>query len=128
MTDIVKLHQQCELGIAEAQRWSDRLAADALAFEPGPGQRFAVLATHALDTIASLWESRLPSIPTETNTTASRQHSQVGEYLTSLQDEIQTLDAATDPDIDPSTKRMCKRITLEIELLLEEASRIGVKP
>jgi hypothetical protein len=34
--------------------WSDRLAADALALEPGAAQRFAVLGTHALDNIAGV--------------------------------------------------------------------------
>ena len=126
MTDIVKLHRRCELGIAEAQLWSDRLAADALAAEPGPAQRFAVLGTHALDTIASLWESRLPSIPVDTSTELPTEHTQFGEYLNSLRAEIQSLDAATDPDVDPSTRRMCKRIIFEIDLLRDEADRTGV--
>lgn len=127
MTDIVKLHQRCELGIAEAQLWSDHLAADALAVEPGPAQRFAVLGTHALDTIAALWGSRLPSIPANTNTELPTEHTRVGEYLNQLRTEVQSLDAATDPDIDPSTRRMCKRIMFEIDLLLDEADRIGVE-
>lgn len=127
MTNIVKLHRQCEIGIAEAQLWSDRLAADALALEPGAAQRFAVLGTHALDTIASLWESRLPAIPASGPTDGSREHARFGDYLNVLRAEVSGLDAATDPDVDPSTQRMCKRIVLEIDLLLAEADRIGVE-
>jgi hypothetical protein len=127
VTDIAKLHLQCEVGIAQAQHWSDRLATDALAIEPGPAQRFAVLGTHALDAIATLWESRLPSIPTDHNTKPSIEHARVGEYLQHLRNEVQALAAATDPDVDPSTQRMCKRIIFEIDLLFEEANRIGVE-
>jgi len=127
VTNIIKLHQQCEVGIAQAQYWSDRLAADALAIEPGPAQRFSVLGTHALDAIAALWESRLPSIPTDHNTKPSIEHAGVGEYLQHLRNEVQALDMETDPDIDPSTQRMCKRIMFEIDLLIEEANRIGVE-
>jgi hypothetical protein len=127
VTDIVKLRQQCEVGIAQAQYWSDRLAADALATEPGPTQRFSVLGTHALDAIAALWESRLPSIPTNHNAKPAIEHAGVGEYLQHLRNEVQALDMETDPDIDPSTQRMCKRINFEIDLLCEEANRIGVE-
>lgn len=127
MTDIVDLHRRCLLGSAEAQLWSDRCASDARSSEPGSGQRFAIVATHSLDSIATLWESRLPSIPHDDSETAvPRDRTHVGHYLNELRTEVTELDNATDPDVDPSTKRMCRRITCEVDLLLEEANRLGV--
>ena len=126
MTDIGHLYAQCQLGISEAQFWSDRLAADALALEPGAAQRFAVLGPHALDKIAALWESRLPLIPVEGASIPLREHAQVSEYIASLRSEVKALDAATNADLDPSTHRMCQRLICEIDLLSDDARRIGV--
>lgn len=127
MIDIVDLHRRCLLGSAEAQLWSDRCASDARSTEPGSGQRFAIVATHALDNIATLWGSRLPSIPhDDSESVVSRDRTHVGDYLNDLRTEVTELDNATDPDVDPSTKRMCRRIVCEVDLLLEEANRLGV--
>ena len=46
--------------------------------------------------------------------------------LNKLRAEVTELENATDPDVDPSTKRMCRRIACEVDLLLEEANRLGV--
>jgi len=124
--DIIPLHAKCQLGISEAQSWSDRLATDALSLEPGAAQRFAVLGTHALDKITALWESRLPSIPTDGISPPQREYADISEYVASLRAEVTALDAATNPDLDPSTHRMCQRLIFEIDLLADDARRIGV--
>jgi len=125
--DIVDLHRRCLLGSAEAQSWSDRCASDARSNEPGPGQRFAIIATHALDNISALWQSRLPSIPHDDSASVvPRDRTRVGDYLNELRADVAELENATDPDVDPSTKRMCRRIACEVDLLLEEANRLGV--
>ena len=127
MIDIVELHRRCLLGSAEAQLWSDRCASVARSSKPGSGQRFAIVATHALDNITALWQSRLPSIPHDDSASiVPRDRTHVRDYLNRLRADVIELDDATDPDVDPSTKRMCRRIACEVDLLLEEANRLGV--
>lgn len=127
MIDIAELHRRCLLGSAEAQLWSDHCASVALSSEPGSAQRFAIVATHALDNITALWQSRLPSIPHDDSASVvPRDQTHVGDYLNRLRADVIELDDATDPDVDPSTKRMCQRIACEVDLLLEEANRLGV--
>ena len=127
MIDIVDLHRRCLLGSAEAQSWSDRCASDARSSEPGSGQRLAIVATHALDNITALWQSRLPSIPHDDRASAvPRDRTHLGNYLDELRTEVTELANASDPDVDPSTKRMCRRIACEVDLLIEEANRLGV--
>ena len=127
MIDIVDLHRRCLLGSAEAQSWSDRCASDARSSEPGSGQRLAIVATHALDNITALWQSRLPSIPHDDRASAlPRDRTHLGDYLDELRTEVTELANASDPDVDPSTKRMCRRIACEVDLLIEEANRLGV--
>ena len=127
MIDIVDLHRRCLLGSAEAQSWSDRCASDARSSEPGSGQRLAIVATHALDNITALWQSRLPSIPHDDRASAvPRDRTHLGDYLDELRTEVTELANASDPDVDPSTKRMCRRIVCEVDLLIEEANRLGV--
>jgi hypothetical protein len=55
-----------------------------------------------------------------------RDRTHVGDYLHELRTEVTELENATDPDVDSSTKRMCRRIACEVDLLLEEANRLGV--
>ena len=127
MIDSVDLHRRCLLGSAEAQSWSDRCASDARSSEPGSGQRLAIVATHALDNITALWQSRLPSIPHDDRASAvPRDRTHLGDYLDELRTEVTELANASDPDVDPSTKRMCRRIACEVDLLIEEANRLGV--
>ena len=127
MIDIVDLHRRCLLGSAEAQSWSDRCASDARSSEPGSGQRLAIVATHALDNITALWQSRLPSIPHDDRASAvPRDRTHLGDYLDELRTEVTELANASDPDVDPLTKRMCRRIACEVDLLIEEANRLGV--
>jgi hypothetical protein len=127
VSDIIDLHRRCLLGTAEAQLWSDRCASDARSSEPGSGQRFAIVATHALDNITALWQSRLPSIPHDGSAlVVPRDRTHVGDYLHELRTEVTELENATNPDVDSSTKRMCRRIACEVDLLLEEANRLGV--
>ena len=127
MIDIVDLHRRCLLGSAEAQSWSDRCASDARSSEPGSGQRLSIVATHTLDNITALWQSRLPSIPHDDRASAvPRDRTHLGDYLDELRTEVTELANASDPDVDPSTKRMCRRIACEVDLLIEEANRLGV--
>ena len=56
----------------------------------------------------------------------ARDRTHVGDYLNELRADVTELENATDPDVDPSTKRMCRRIACEVDLLLEEANRLGV--
>lgn len=127
MIDIVELRRRCLLGSAEAQLWSDRCASVASSSEPGSAQRFAIVATHALDNVTALWQSRLPSITRDDSASVvPRDRTQVVDYLNRLRADVIALDDATDPDVDPSTKRMCRRIACEVDLLIEEANRLGV--
>ena len=127
MIDIVDLHRRCLLGSAEAQSWSDRCASDARSSEPGSGQRLAIVGTLALDYITGLWQSRIPSIPHDDRASAvPRDRTHLGDYLDELRTEVTELANASDPDVDPSTKRMCRRIACEVDLLIEEANRLGV--
>tara|TARA_A100001234_G_scaffold124099_1_gene108784 strand:+ start:1410 stop:1682 length:273 start_codon:yes stop_codon:yes gene_type:complete len=87
----------------------------------------AIVATHALDNITALWQSRLPSIPYDDRASVvPRDRTHIGDYLNELRAEVTELENASDPDVDPSTTRMCRRIACEVDLLLEEANRLGV--
>jgi len=117
---IAALVARCEAGRRQAEAWSAHLAAVALAEGPGPAQRLAIAGTHRLSRIADLWSARRPTIPLDppgdpTSTTVEPTAS-IGGLRAMLDDllaEAGAVLAATDPDLDPATRDLARRLSSE---------------
>jgi hypothetical protein len=128
---ISSLVDRCEAGRRSAEAWSEHLARVALEVGPGPHQRLAVAGSHRMDRIAGLWAARRPTIPSEPTPTAPETVGPAGSLdgletmLTGLIADADTLLTSSDPDLDPSTCDLARRIRSEAGDLLALHDRLA---
>ncbi len=128
MTTISEIAARCIAFRNEAEQWSTAMADNARELSAGDEQRFSVIATHTFDEIARLWHSREPSIPADAveQMSASGSADNVVAYLISTRNEVRNMERAIDRDVDSSTFRTCRRVLCELEMLIEDAQRLGL--
>lgn len=114
-----------------AEAWSEHLAQVALDVGPGPTQRLAVAGSHRMDRIAELWAARRPTIPMEATATSLRAVVIDGSLdglvpmLTELVAVADDLFEASDPDLDPSSRDLARRLRSEASDLLALNDRLA---
>lgn len=122
---IASLVDRCEHGRLRAEAWAAHLATIALDAEPGPTQRLAIAASHRMTRIAELWAERRPTVPLEpagggTTDTLPADGSMDGlvAELERIVADADGLLADTDPDLDPATCDLGRRLRSEATDLL----------
>ncbi|MGA1345769.1 MAG: hypothetical protein ACO35E_07350 [Ilumatobacteraceae bacterium] len=128
---IADLVARCEAGRREAQAWSEHLAAVALAAGPGATQRLAVAGTHRLGRIADLWAARRPTVPLDPPDGGGPSAVGAPGSLAGLRVMLERLLAdtdamldAVDPDLDPATRDLARRVASEARDLLAIHDRL----
>ena len=128
---IASLVDRCEHGRLRAEAWARHLATAALDAQPGPAQRLAIAASHRMTRIAELWAERRPTVPLEpagggtTDTLPARRSADglVAE-LERIVADADGLLAGTDPDLDPATCDLGRRLRSEATDLLALHDRL----
>ena len=122
---IASLVDRCEHGRLRAETWAAHLATIALDAEPGPTQRLAIAASHRMTRIAELWAERRPTVPLEPaggdTTDTLRAGGSTDGLVAELERIVADADhllAETDPDLDPATFDLGRRLRSEATDLL----------
>lgn len=128
---IASLVDRCDHGRVRAEAWAAHLAAVALDGGPGPNQRLAIAASHRMTRIAELWAGRRPTVPidptgdrpTVTLPAPGSTDGLVAELERTMAD-AEELSAVADPDLDPATCDLGRRLRSEAGDLLALHDRL----
>ena len=128
---IASLVDRCDDGRRRAEAWAAHLATTALDGAPGPAQRLAIAAAHRMTRIAELWAARRPTVPIDpprdrpaVALPAPGSTDGLVAELERIVADADHLIAGADPDLDPATRDLGRRMRSEATDLLALHDRL----
>ena len=128
---IASLIDRCDDGRRRAEAWAAHLATAALDGAPGPAQRLAMAAAHRMTLIADLLAARRPTVPIdpagdrlEVALPAPGSSDGLVAELERIVADAEGLIEGVDPDLDPATRDLGRRLRSEATDLLALHDRL----